>query len=326
MQERSYLWDRSGPADPEAAALEALLAPLAHDGRRLAFRPRARPVFHPWFAAAAAVLMGITLSFTLRPAPGALLAARTGPARVGLESIHPRRSLEPGTWFTATAANRELMLGQLGHLALEPGSRLRVQSLETAQARLYLERGTLLASVSGSAQPRFFQVETPSTTCVDLGCKYTLSVDGRGDTVVTVVTGRVAFESAGREVYVPARATCRASRDRGPGTPHFQDAPAPLVAALEAFDAASRGSAALRRERASAVLAQVGAPRDYLPAWHLLQDDDPVIVTAARELLERLAGRPDQVPAAAGPPGPAERQLWKRHLAVQWRKPVAQSR
>ncbi len=26
-----YLWDRSGPADPEVARLEQLLAPLAHD-------------------------------------------------------------------------------------------------------------------------------------------------------------------------------------------------------------------------------------------------------------------------------------------------------
>src|SRR5262245_6685034 len=61
MDER-YLWDKSGPPDPDLARLEATLAPLAHDGRPLelpavfaARRPLPRPARGRWVLAAASV-------------------------------------------------------------------------------------------------------------------------------------------------------------------------------------------------------------------------------------------------------------------------------
>ena len=53
-----------------------------------------------------------------------------------------------------------------------------------------------------SGKSLFVQTRTPATNCVDLGCKYTLTVDGAGDSLVEVTMGRVAFEDRGREVYV----------------------------------------------------------------------------------------------------------------------------
>ena len=315
MDDDAYLWDGRG-VDPELQALEALIGAFAHDGRPLAFVPRRRPVVAPWYAAAAAAVLVMQLGFALRAVPGAAHLADRGP--VTLRTARDREALGAGLWFTATGDRRELMIGDLGHIILDEGSRLRVHRVDTGKARLYLERGGLFAQVSGNARPRFFQVETPSTTCVDLGCKYTLKVDERGDTVVAVLTGRVAFEDHGREVYVPAHATCRASRRYGTGTPRFEDAPASLVAALAAFDAANHAAPAVRLERARALLAQVRAPHDFLPAWHLLQDDEPAIVTAAVAHLEQVAGRPADA-ASAGAPGPVERQVWKRYLAAQWR-------
>ena len=321
IERGSYLWDRTGAEDPEVAALERLLSPLKHDGRALEVGRRARgarPGMHPWLAVAAAVLMALTLTFAVHPAPGALEIS--APGTIALQVVEKREQLAAGAWFTATAERREFALGEVARIVLDEGSRVKVDRLHTAQARLYLEHGGLQASVSGSARPRFFQVETPATTCVDLGCHYTLKVDGHGDTVVRVETGRVAFENHGREVYVPAHATCRASRAHGPGTPRFEDAPAALVAALDAFDAGGSGPAARRRVLADGVLAEVHAPRDCLAAWHLLQDDDPVIVGAAQRRLESVAGKPEGASAAGERPGPEELRQWKRLLARLWRK------
>jgi hypothetical protein len=319
LKDEKYLWDRSGPEDPEIAALERLLAPLAHDERPLAFRPRPRPDVHPLLAMAAAVLMAITLTFTTGRTAATTLASNA-PGHVPLRVVGGREQLAPGTWFTATQGRRELALGHLGEITLEEGTRLQVHRLAADEARLFLERGALEAKVSGAARPRFFQVATPASVCVDLGCRYTLRVDEHGDAVVRVMTGRVAFENGGREVYVPALATCKAYKDRGAGTPRFEDARQELVAALDAFDRSVRSGTETRRQLARMVLALLREPKDALPAWHLLQDDDPAIVVAAEQALEKLGGRPESLAEGSGRPGPLARQVWKRHLAKQWRK------
>lgn len=314
--DEGYLWDKRG-RDPDCEALEALLRPCAHDGRPLML-PRPVPQFNSWFAVAAAAVIVMTGGFAFRPMPGAAVRADHGPSPLLLRTASSREAFRAGTWIHATGDRRELVVGDLGHLVVDEGSRLRVARLDDSEARLYLERGGLLASVSGSARPRFFQIETPATTCVDLGCKYKLVVDERGDTVVKVLSGRVAFENAGREVYVPAQAICRASRTHGPSTPRFEDAPAELVAAVTEYDAAARAPLPVRLARARLLLERVRQPRDFLPAWHLLQDDEPAIVSAAVAHLERVAGRPPEA-LRSGLPGPVERQLWKRHLAELWR-------
>jgi len=59
-------------------------------------------------------------------------------------------------------------------------------------------------------------VDTPSARAVDLGCQYTLNVDDRGDGLLKVTMGWVAFDTDGRESFIPAGAACRTRKRGGP--------------------------------------------------------------------------------------------------------------
>lgn len=322
MSEHDYLFDRSGSPDPEVERLERLLGPLAHKGGAAA-RPHGQTPLtlrHTWrwtsamaaVAAAAAVLL---IVFSSEPNVPARQPAPGGPA---LTVVEGGRRLVEESWVDSGTEHTELRLGSVGQVRLDPGTRLQVRRLQDDETRLFLERGSLHARVSGDARPRFFQVDTPATLCVDLGCEYTLSVDAAGAAEVVVRTGQVAFENEGREVYVPAGATCRATRARGAGTPHFEDAPTALVEALAAFDAAHALLPAERRTRADALLAATASARDALSAWHLLQDPDDEVASRARARLTAVAGAPEGTGAGAGRPDAAARTRWKEHLSSSW--------
>lgn len=310
-----YLWDRAGEPDPEVAALERLLGPAGHDGR-----PRA-----PVVASGRRRLVVGLVTLVAGGLSAWLLVRSSGPPPapppappgrpVVLASGAP---LQDGSWFEATDESRVLDLPDtLGRLTLDAGSRLRVDRSDADAARFYLERGRLDAYVSGKARPRFFQVETPATTCVDLGCAYTLTVGDDGAAHVVVRSGRVVFESHGRTTFMPAGAACAASRELGPGTPRFLDAPPALVAAADAFDAARSAPPAERRALAEALLRAVGDdPRHTLTAWHLLQEQDPEVVAAARAALALLLG---SFPPALGPLADgAEREAWRLKCVQYW--------
>jgi hypothetical protein len=346
--EEPYLWDRTGEPDPEVAALERLLGPAGHDAERRGDQPAvearsdaarsssARSAWRrlaglPRREAPGAVrrLLVVSLATLLALGLTALLLVRTlapppvaPPAPVapgaGLVVVASGAPLPDGSWFEATEESRVLDLPDtLGRLTLDAGSRLRVDRGGADAAHLYLERGRLDAYVSGKARPRFFQVETPATTCVDLGCAYTLTVGDDGAARVVVRSGRVVFESHGRTTFMPAGATCTASRELGPGTPRFTDAPPALVAAADAFDAARAAPPAERRALADALLRAVGDdPRHSLTAWHLLQEQDPEVVAAARAALALLLG---SFPPALGPLADgAEREAWRLRCVQYW--------
>jgi hypothetical protein len=323
-----HLFDPRAPVDPQVERLERLLAPLAFDPARTPLGPRAAPVAggveRGWIAAVAAVAV---------VAVGGALLLRGGPRTGGLTERQPQASgpaliatgtsepLRERAWIETQGTARDLRLGDVGRLTLGAGSRLEVRRLSADETRLYLERGRLDAFVSADAHPRFFQVDTPATRCVDLGCQYTLVVDDAGDAHVEVQTGQVAFENEGREVYVPAGARCRAQRRGGAGTPVFGDAPDALVAALERFDAARWASSppAERLERARALLDAVTTERDALVAWHLLQDDDPAVAQRAHARLHALVGEaPLGVSPAELVPVSADRRLWRAALEHAW--------
>ena len=130
-----------------------------------------------------------------------------------------------------------------------------------AKQILALRRGVIHALIW--APPRRFVVETPSARAIDLGCEYTLSVDDRGDGLVRVQAGWVAFQFDGRDSFIPAGAACRTTRQGGPGTPYFEDASEELRRALAAFDAGGEAGDLKR------VLAEA-RPRDGITLWHLL--------------------------------------------------------
>lgn len=268
-----YLWDKTG-RDPDIERLERILRPLAHQTPR-------RRWLAPLSMAAAVALFVLLLAY----------------------------EPDPGSRIVTSDQARTLSIADIGTVVADPYTELRI--LQTY--RLRLERGTIHASIGLNARPRLFQVETPATTCVDLGCKYTLSVDASGRSIVRVLTGRVAFVDGSREVYVPAGAWCRAAPGRGSGTPLWDDAPPALVDAVAAFDAAADRRSAARR-----VVEQAVRAKDTLTLWHFLQD--PEVAEIGLDALIRLAG-----PAPGIPRDVTLRRdsyalaAWKEHLEDFWR-------
>ena len=268
-----YLWDRSGPPDPDIERLERELASLRY--RFVRPVPGARRSGRgAWLAMAAAVLLAAALLFRGSSAPAAATAWRMGNATV-LEG----QVLRTGDLGVTLEAE------PVGRVELGPGSELRAAT----SRHLELRRGRLHAFIW--APPREFVVETASARAVDLGCQYTLDVDGAGNGLLRVETGWVAFQSHGHESFIPAGAECPTRRRDGPGIPFYEDAPEALTGALAAYE--SGDDAALSRVLAAA------RPRDGLTLWHLL----PRVPAAARgdvfDRFAQLAGVPRELRAGA---------------------------
>ena len=92
----------------------------------------------------------------------------------------------------------------MGEVEVEPNSQLSVVTLGKTEQRLDLKRGRITAMIW--APPGQILVNTPSAVTVDLGCAYTLEVDSNGVGLVKVTAGWVAFESEGKESFIPATA------------------------------------------------------------------------------------------------------------------------
>jgi hypothetical protein len=308
-----FLWDRTGPADPDVARLEALLRPLGH-------APGAAPPELPRGAGARRAAGPAWLRLTLLASAAAVLLVAAGagtwialrPRALELRVDETGRLLARDSVFTATEDERCLRLEDLGRMDLDVGSRLRVQRLRADRSSFYLEQGKLEAFVAADVRPRFFEVDTPAAKCVDLGCRYELSVDpATGESFVSVLTGRVAFANGDREVFVPAGAVCRAARGKGAGTPHFAEASPALAAAVAAFDAAPAGE---RARTARAVMHAATSAEDALPVWHLLQEDDAALVSEAVAALRRIEPKLPEIAEVKGVPTAKQREEWKQEL------------
>ncbi len=276
-----YLWEKSGPPDPEVEALERALGGLRYDGEAPALpRRRRMPGWGLLTAAAlaACVLIAIPLVIDMRAPPqpeGWAYVDGAGRARV----------LAVGRWIETGADERaQLTVADIGSLELAPGSRLQLVRTDAEQHRMHLEHGALHAKVD--APPRLFIVETPSADAVDLGCEYTLLMEPNGQGKLAVFTGRVALERDGRAVEVPYDAECSIDRARGPGTPYFPDADPAFLQALAAFD--RTGSPASAR-----TLAKRARARDTLTLWHLL----PQVKGRTREAVYDAMARHAATPA-----------------------------
>lgn len=282
-----YLWNKTG-RDAEIEGLERLLAPAALDAKRPA--PKARPFL--WIAGLAAA---------------ALFAVGA------LHAMH--RDATPDPWVAQEDGTRQLDLGRYGRVIAEPGARVRVVKRDETVQKLRLDRGTIHASITRDAKPRLFQVETPATTCIDLGCRYTLSVDPAGVSRVRVESGRVAFNDGRREVFIPEGASGSAAPGRPASTPIYDDASGPLKRAVESFDAAPPGK---REGAAQSACAFIQKREDGLVAWHWLQDPEPAVVSAARGALVRLT-----TIVECGIPRPKnDRSLreWRDALFPEWKE------
>jgi anti-sigma factor RsiW len=219
--------------------------------------------------------------------------------------------LAPGTWVeTGRAGGARIVVGDIGTVNVEPGSRVQLGVSGPGEHRLALARGTV--SVEITAPPRVFVLETPVSTVVDLGCAYTVTVDGAGGRL-RMTEGWAALEWNGRESLVPAGAVCRMRQDAGPGLPYFEDAPAALQRAVEAFESGSAGTDAVE------AMLEAARPRDTLTLWHLF----------ARLPQEHRGRVYDRMAMLAEPPTTMSRELaialdadtlraWREELAWNW--------
>jgi len=271
-----YLWDRKGPADPDVARLEQLLAPLAHDAPLDELRLRRR---RRWsmlaigsvVAAAAAVAL---VWWRWPDQPGATCSNGFAFTRGGTE----RGVLCVGGVLDTGAQRAELAIANIGKAELGAGTRVRLDQTSAERHELYLERGRLHARVD--APPRLFAVATPSANVTDLGCEYTLAVEPNGAGTITVQSGKVelATGTAGAIVVAPMRTHARLLPGRRPGLPVVDGAGKALEAAVAAFE---RGAAdGIDRVMAAAT------PTDALTVANLAEVVPPA---HKRRVLDRLA-------------------------------------
>jgi hypothetical protein len=230
-QDDDYLWDKSGAADPEVVHLERLLKRYRYDRARDggidsgadAHRPAS--TWKSWvlaLAAALAIALGARMWWSSTPRAGYEVIGLAG-----LDRVHAGESFETSAGQTAT-----VRVATLGDVEVQPGSRVRVDDAGEKVHKLYLDRGSVSATIF--AKPEQFQIGTPAGLSVDLGCKYDLSVSDDGVSTMTVTFGRVRFEAHGKSVIVPKGSMCTATREDGPCIP------VPLDMSPEFRDAALR--------------------------------------------------------------------------------------
>jgi len=338
------LWDRSGEPDAELRALERALRPHRWQGPTPTLTPRdaaelatapARVTRHDGTRPADAVgnaphTDDASLGRRALIAALVLLAVGLGlrsvafpePLRYavewrGADGVARRRALGPGDALVAPASgSAEIDVGDIGWLELEAGGRLRVASnsergRSDAEHLVHLERGTLRASIF--AAPRVFQVGTPGGLAVDLGCIYTTEVLPEGRTRLHVDTGQVSFESAARQVTVPAGASLVARPGRGPGTPAWDDADADYRALLARVDAGAADSGDLD------ALLRHPDTRDGLSLAHVLDVAPDAWRPALVERLGQLEPPDDgHWPARVLDGDRDALRAWKRAMSWSW--------
>jgi hypothetical protein len=274
-----YLWDRSGEPDPDVVRLETLLGQLRHHGTPPALPDRRRRVLglSTWTlgmlsAAAAVLLIAAAGWFVLeRARSGWSVQTIAGtPFIDGMRAGEVRSAgvrLGIGEWLVTDGLSRaRIEVGQIGRVDVEPNTRLQLMQARDREHRMALTRGTIHARIW--APPKFFYVNTPSATAIDLGCEYTLQVDDSGAGLVRVTLGWVGFEGGGREAFIPEGAIGATRPGVGPGTPYYEDAPSGYGEALTIldfgrFDDPQRGAA-------FELVLSSARRRDALTLWHML--------------------------------------------------------
>ena len=315
MSEQDYLFDKSGPIDPEVANLEGLLAPMRYDPRR-SHVGRARKVARlPQRSSRAGVVLALSkaaafLLLLLGSTWSALRRASEASA-TRLVGVVDATALARGKWMQTERAGARIELAGLGVVDVDPDSRLRVLGLGQNEQRLELAVGGIHAKVM--APPRLFVVDTPSAAAVDLGCEYTLAVDENGAGKLHVSWGAVSLEAGPRTSLVPAGATCVTRVGRGPGTPYFDDASPALVAALLRFDFGGGGTAALVDVLAAA------RPRDSLTLYHLLprttETDRPLVYARLAAL---VPPPPEVTPDDVQKLDREKLHAWEERMIAHW--------
>lgn len=314
-----YLWDPSGEPDEETRRLERVLARRRFDPsqplrRELADEldagraPRRRGFVLA--AAAAAAVVALAVWLVVPRAPSYRVHGLAGRDRV-------RAGEELATGASETA---RVEIGALGRVELGASTRVRVDDCGERLHALTLERGEIRAHIV--AQPRLFQVDTPSGRAVDLGCAYVLAVDERGDARVRVTQGQIEMVFGGREVYVPAGASVTSTRERGPQWPQFDAPSAALHEVLVYARSGERKFVEPKDAEHLATLLRECSDEDTLTLWHVFDADDAPrwVREAIRAALLREFPLPIGVDAARIDAGDRDAlRRWRDSIAPTWR-------
>lgn len=296
-----YLWDGSGPPDPEVERLENLLGRFRHARRTPEFpaaivpMPASRPARRfawPLSVAAVVLLACATLVtwFSFRRASWAV-ADVAGAPTIGGQVAKAREQLRIGQRLETDANSRvELAVHGLGVIDVDPDSRLTLLQASASRQQIRLERGTIRAQIV--APPYVFLVHTPTAYAMDMGCAYTLHVNDDGSSILRVTIGWVDLQHGWVQSLVPAGAAAESRPGIGPGAPYFEDASERFREALEVLNF-SREDTQARAAALSTVLAEA-RPRDAFTLLNLFRRVD----TSERgRLYDRLAAL---IPAPAG--------------------------
>jgi hypothetical protein len=309
--------------DPLWLEVQSRLAEGTSHGRIQSRRP-SRFSFKFWQPGFAGLAVGLLLVvgfiawwfYSRESRPFWEVARLNGSPRIGSSRMNEKGRLAVGEWLETDGSSRaKIEVGSIGHVEIDPNTRVRLIETKPTEHRLELARGKMSAKIW--APPRLFFVDTPSAVAADLGCAYTLEVDDSGAGLLHVTSGWVALQLKGRESMVPAGAACATRPGIGPGTPYFEDAPVNFRFTLAEFDFKPHEA----RELTSILngILREARLKDTLTLWHLLYRVDG----KDRELVfERMA-------ALAPPPKDVTREgvlrlddkmlhLWKGYLENSW--------
>ena len=279
-------------------------------------------LWQPGFAGVAAGLLlsavlGAWLFYSRESRPSWEVARLNGSPRIGSSRMDEKGRLAVGEWLETDGSSRaQIEVGSIGHVEIDPNTRVRLMETKPTEHRLELARGKMSAKIW--APPRLFFVDTPSAVAADLGCAYTLEVDDSGAGLLHVTSGWVALELKNRESIVPAGAACATRPGIGPGEPYFEDASEKFRVALSKLDFGYVVDVPDLQRPLEVVIAE-SRSRDTLTLWHLLYR----VEGKDRELVfERMA-------ALSPPPKDVTREgvlrlddkmlhLWKGYLENSW--------
>lgn len=269
-EEPDYLWDRSGPPEPDVERLEQTLSAYRATERplRMAAPPSRGLSVRAWrmgFALAACfvIALGVFAVRAYRMAhSGWYFAAESGRVRVDGKTVRAGILRVGESLETKVGERVRLRVADIGELELRDSSHLELVESRTGRHRLVLKYGTLHARVT--APPAVFVVDTPAVRAVDLGCEYTLTVDAAGKNGhLQVDAGWVQLQYNYVQSLVPqgAAADIQGAGDITP--PYFPDASPPFVESLRKFSFEDGLGEATRMELLQAMLHEARVRDSY---------------------------------------------------------------
>jgi hypothetical protein len=283
-----YLWDRSGPPDPEIQRLEELLGGYRYEAPLRVVPHKSRR----WLRLVAAAVILVALSSALfsvrfrwsRDRAWSVIAVN-GFATVDGAPINERDALGVGQILeTDERSSVTVQVARIGEVEIGPSSTVRLLATESKRHRLSLERGSVQARVW--APPFTFSVDTPAGLASDLGCAFKLVYENdRGELHVT--SGWVDFDGPSRSSLVPAGAIAELRAD-GPGTPYYADSSLKFRDALRVYDVKPS-------QAALGLVVQNARSQDAMTLLHLIHRASPADRTILFDRLTTIAPPPTGV-------------------------------